>query len=87
MFFFKAALFFGIGVRYRKKKTELKAADTVNISHQSPENASQTDVPQGALSPFISIRGVLAALWFGGGCQISSTSSCQYTLENVEFYL
>lgn len=54
--FVLASVFFGVGACL-----ELKAADAVNILHQSPENASQTNVPQRAFSLFISIRGVFSS--------------------------
>lgn len=63
MLFLKAALFwhsssFGWG---KNPCLKLKAGDAVNILHQSPENASQTNVPYRAFSLFISVRGVFSS--------------------------
>ena len=87
--FFNAALFWHLSSSGWGKNpcSQLRAAGVVHILHQSPENASQTNVPQRTTSLFISITFSLAALWFSGCCQISSMSSCQFTLENVQLYL
>lgn len=43
--------------------------------------------PRGPLLYLSQSEGVLAALWLSGGCQISSASTCQFTLENARRYL
>lgn len=55
----------------------------MNILHQSPKNESQTNGLQRSLLYLSQSEGVLAALWLGDGCQISSTSTRQFTLETA----
>lgn len=43
--------------------------------------------PRGPLLYLSQSEGVLAALRLSGGCQISSASACQFTLENARRYL
>lgn len=66
---------------------ELEAADAVNILHQSPEKASETNVPQRAFSPFISIRGVFSSTRVQQWQPNQLATSCQFTLEKIQFYL